>query len=118
MTPSLRYQWGVFFAELDPVVGSEQHGRRPVLIVSQEMANQILPVVTGLPLTSRKPGRRVYPNEIALPAGTAGLQAESLVLCHQIRTLSKLRLATTCGTVAAPADQDAIRKALRFHLDL
>ncbi len=114
----MRYQWGVFYAELDPAVRSEQAGRRPVVVVSREVSNQLLPVVTVLPVTSRKAGRRVYPNEAALASGVGGLTSESLVLAHQIRTLSKLRLTTAAGHVTAEADRLTILSALRFHLDL
>ena len=51
------FQWRVFRANLDPAVGSEQAGQRPVLVVSNEIMNEVLPIVTVLPLTSRKPGR-------------------------------------------------------------
>ena len=89
MTPA---RWSIWLASLDPVVGSEQGKTRPVLVISDTRLNQILPVVNGLPITSRKPQRRIYPNEALLPAGAAGLTAESIVLCYQIRTLDKQRL--------------------------
>ena len=60
------YKWRIFLANLDPVVGSEQGKTRPVLVISEEEINQILPVVNVLPITSRKPGRKVYPNEVLL----------------------------------------------------
>jgi mRNA interferase MazF len=85
-------RWSLWQANLDPVVGSEQGKTRPVLVISETALNDILPVVNVLPLTSRKPGRRIYPNEALLPGGTAGLTADSLVLCYQIRTLDKQRL--------------------------
>lgn len=70
----MKYQWCVFLATLDPVSGSEQGGRRPVLVVSRERINQLLPVVNVIPLTSKKSAdRAIYPNEVLLPAGTAGL---------------------------------------------
>ena len=114
----MQFRWGVFSANLDPVVGSEQRGRRLVLVVSQEDSNLLLPIVTVLPITSRKPNRREYPNEVALPAGTAGLAVESLVLAHQIRTLSKERIGAPLGHVDDPIWQKRVRDALRFHLDL
>ena len=83
----MNYRWNVFMADLNPVIGSEQGFTRPVLVISEERINQILPVVNVLPITSRKSGRVVYPNEVLLNAGTAGLRVESLLLCHQIRTL-------------------------------
>jgi mRNA interferase MazF len=66
-------RWSVWRANLDPVVGSEQGFTRPVLVVSQTVLNDILPVVNVLPITSRKANRRIYPNEALLPARTAGL---------------------------------------------
>jgi mRNA interferase MazF len=60
------YRWRVFFANLDSVIGSEQGRTRPVLVISEEEINQILPVVNVLPITSRRPGRTIYPNEILL----------------------------------------------------
>ncbi|MBI4772465.1 MAG: type II toxin-antitoxin system PemK/MazF family toxin [Chloroflexi bacterium] len=69
----MKYQWHVFLASLDPTQGAEQAGRRPVLVVSQERINQLLPVVNVIPLTSRKStSRAIYPNEVLLPGGTAG----------------------------------------------
>jgi mRNA interferase MazF len=112
-------QWTIFLASLDPTTGSEQAGRRPVLVVSRERLNQLLPVVNVLPLTSRKsPTRMIYPNEVFIPAGTAGLSADSIVLCYQIRTLDKRRLEQTIGELQDIAIQAAILEALRFQLDM
>ena len=94
----MSYQWHVFLASLDPTKGSEQAGRRPVLVISRERINQLLPVVNVIPLTSRKsPSRVVYPNEVLLPAGVAGLAVDSIALCYQIRTLDKGRLERDLG---------------------
>jgi mRNA interferase MazF len=111
-------RWSVWRANLDPVVGSEQGLTRPVLVVSQTALNDILPVVNVLPITSRKAGRRVYPNEALLPAGTAGLTLESIVLCYQIRTLDKRRLGRMFGTLDDETLRRAIVDALTFQLDL
>jgi mRNA interferase MazF len=84
------YQWHIFMASLDPVTGSEQAGTRPVLVISRKSRNQLLPVVNVVPLTSRKSSaRRIYPNEVLLSAGMAGLSADPIALCYQIRTLDK-----------------------------
>lgn len=115
MPPEL--QWNVCLARLDPAEGSEQRGTRPVLVISAEDFNSVMPNLTVLPLTARKEGRRVYPNEVLLSAGTAGLASDSIVLCHQIRTISKSRLAGALGAVASPQLRRAVRSALRFHLD-
>jgi len=73
------YKWHIFLANLDPVVGSEQGKTRPVLVISEEAINQILPVVNILPITSRKPGRKIYPNEVVISIGIGGLKNESII---------------------------------------
>ena len=105
-----------FLTDLNPVIGSEQKGKRPVLVVSNEDFNQLMPVVTVLPITSLKKGRKVYPNETLIGKGVAGLTVDSLVLAHQIRTISKIRLIRQLGTVAEPELQFAIEEAMRIHL--
>lgn len=112
------FQWSIFVVDLDPTVGSEQAGRRPVLVVSREVANTALPVVTALPLTTQRTGRRVYPNEALLPAGAAGLDRDSVVMAHQIRAVSKQRLGARLGTIDEPELREAVRGALRVQLDL
>ena len=74
----MTYRMGIFLADLNPVVGSEQKGKRPVLVVSGEDFNQVMPVVTILPITSLKIGRRVYPNEVLISKGSGGLTADSM----------------------------------------
>jgi mRNA interferase MazF len=111
-------RWSVWLAGLDPVVGSEQGRTRPVLAVSETALNDVLPVVNVLPVTSRKHKRRVYPNEALLPLGTAGLAAESIVLCYQIRTLDKRRLLRMFGTLDDAALREEVPHALRFQLGL
>ncbi|MCG6963598.1 MAG: type II toxin-antitoxin system PemK/MazF family toxin [Acidobacteria bacterium] len=111
-------QWSVWLVDLSPVVGSEQAGRRPVVVVSREAANARLPVVTAVPLTSRKAGRRVYPNEALIPEGSGGIARESVAMAHQVRTVSKQRLARRLGSFDNDAVREAIRLALRIQLDL
>ena len=109
-------RWSIWRANLDPVVGSEQGRTRPVLVISETTANDILPVVNVLPITSRKSGRRVYPNEALLGFGTAGLTEESLVLTYQIRTLDKRRLSRSYGKLDDIGQQERILTALCFQL--
>ena len=111
-------RWSVWLANLDPVVGSEQGKTRPVIVVSQTALNQTLPVVNVLPITSRKPNRRVYPNETLLTALTANLSNESIVLCYQIRTLDKQRLIKMIGDLDDPVIQEEITEALCFQLEI
>ncbi len=115
----MTYQWAVFLATLDPTIGSEQAGRRPVLVISRERLNQLLPVINVVPLTSRKsPQRVIDPNEVLLPAGTAGQTVPSTVLCYQVRTLDKRRLDRRIGILEDPSMRAAIAEALRLQLDL
>jgi mRNA interferase MazF len=110
------FQWAVMEANLDPVVGAEQKGARPVLIVSNEEFNQVMPNVTILPLTSTK--RRLYPSEVLLPKGKAGQPSESIIMAHQVRTISKKRLGKVLGHLSDPQLQQEVYEAIREHLSL
>lgn len=110
------YQWVVMQADLNPVTGAEQKGLRPVLVVSNEEFNQAMPNVTVLPLTSTK--RRLYPAEVFLPKGVAGQPSNSIIMAHQIRTISKQRLRDLIGYLSDAKLKDAVRDAVKDHLDL
>jgi len=113
------YQWRVFLASLDPTKGSEQAGKRPVLVVSNEQINQLLPVVNVIPLTSRKSNKRtIYPNEVLLLAGKAGLKVDSIALCYQIRTLDKNRLEHDFGELTDLDLRKQILEALAFQFGM
>ena len=111
-------QWSVWLANLDPVVGSEQGRTRPIIVVSDSSLNNILPVVNVIPITSRKPNRRIYPNEAVLPASTGGLTLDSIALCYQIRTLDKRRLTEVFGVIDDEDLRQSILDALRFQLGI
>lgn len=81
-------QYDVYLVDLNPTVGREQFGKRPVLIISNNYEN-LLDTVTVIPITSLKDGRKVYPNELLLKNE---LEVPSILLCQQIRTISKNRL--------------------------
>jgi mRNA interferase MazF len=112
------FQWQIVRAQLDPTRGSEQAGTRPVLIVSHEDMNTRLPIVTILPLTTLRPGRRIYPTEVLLPPEVAGQPNASIVMAHQIRTLTKERLLETYGRLEDEVLRERIRQILKTHLDL
>jgi len=112
------FQWQIVQAELDPVRGSEQRGERPVLIVSHEAINESLPIITVLPLTSFKPERRIYSTEVFLPARIAGQPNDSIIMAHQIRTISKGRLQRSFGYLQDEDLREKVRLAIRIHLDL
>ncbi len=118
MTKTINYKGAIFIANLNPVKGSEQRGSRPVLVISDEDFNQTMPVVTILPLTSLKQGRKVYPNETLLSKGVARLPHDSLVLAHQVRTISKARLQKLLGCIKETELMEAINNALRIHFNL
>jgi mRNA interferase MazF len=110
------FQWALFEANLDPVTGAEQKGTSPVLIVSNEEFNQAMPNVTVLPLTSTK--RRLYPSEVLLPGGRAGQPVDSIVMAHQIRTISKQLLGRFFGYLEDAQLQHEVNRAIREHLDM
>jgi mRNA interferase MazF len=111
-------RWSIYRANLDPVIGSEQGKTRPVLIISEDAINDLLNIVNVLPITSRKPGRNTYPNEVLVPANHFGLPNESIILCHQIRTLDKRRLSTLYGEITDTTKQDEVIEALCFQLGI
>ncbi len=82
-----RMQYNIYWADLNPVTGREQAGHRPVLVVSNDIENQ-MDIVTIVPVTSRKKGRKIYPNEVLISLENK----EAILLCHQMRTISKKRL--------------------------
>ncbi len=111
-------RWKIYLANLDPVVGSEQGKTRPVLIISEEEINQLLSIVNALPLTSFKPGRKIYPNEVFLPVDVSGLPKDSIVLCFQIRTLDKKRLIKQIGEITDEELKEEIKDSLSFQLGI
>ena len=110
------FQWAVMEANLDPIAGSEQKGIRPVLIISNEEFNQAMPNVTVLPLTSTQ--RRLYPSEVLLPTGKAGQPLDSIIMAHQVRTISKQRLKGLLGYLEDHQLRQQVREAIKEHLDL
>lgn len=112
------YQWGIFWADLDPIRGSEQARLRPVLVISIEEVNQPLSIVTILSLTSMKPGRKVYPTEVYLKAENTGLPKESIAMAHQMRAISKDRLREKCGSIEDKDIREQIKSVIKVYLDL
>ncbi len=111
-------RWEIYLVNLDPTIGSEQGKTRPVLVISSDETNAILPVINILPLTSLKQGRRIYPNEVLLKKEISGLDKDSLVLCYQIRTVDKKRLIKKLGEVKNDNTRTEIIDALSFQLGL
>ncbi len=111
-------RWSIYRANLDPVIGSEQGKTRPVLVISEDAINELLNIVNVIPITTRKVGRRIYPNEILIPADKYGLPNESIILCHQIRTLDKRRLAQQLGEIDNVGIKEEVIEALCFQLGI
>ena len=88
----------IYYADLSPVVGSEQGGLRPVLIVQNDVGNKHSPTVIAAAITSQKEKARL-PTHIELNSGNCGLAKDSVVLLEQIRTIDKKRLKEKMGEV-------------------
>ncbi len=86
----------IFYADLSPVVGSEQGGLRPVLIVQNDVGNKYSPTVIAAAITS-KMSKTHLPTHIDIYADKVGLQKDSVVLLEQIRTIDKRRLKEKMG---------------------
>ena len=86
----------IFYADLSPVVGSEQGGMRPVLIVQNDTGNKHSPTVIAAAITSQT-GQARLPTHIELNAQSVGLSRDSVILLEQIRTIDKSRLRERMG---------------------
>ena len=86
----------IFFADLSPVVGSEQGGMRPVLIIQNDAGNRHSPTVIAAAITS-KTGKTPLPTHINITGRSCGLSRDSIVLLEQIRTIDKTRLRERMG---------------------
>ena len=89
----------IYYADLSPVVGSEQGGVRPVLVVQNDVGNKFSPTVIAAAITSQLDKAKL-PTHITLPAEKYGLPKNSVVLLEQIRTLDKRRLKEKIGELS------------------
>lgn len=80
----------VFYADLNPVVGSEQGGIRPVLVVQNDTGNRHSPTIIAAAITSRK--KNPLPTHVEITHEIGGLPTDSIVLMEQVRTIDKRRL--------------------------
>jgi mRNA interferase MazF len=109
----------VWWADLAPRSGSEQRGRRPVVVVSHDAFNRTegWRSVIVVPLSTSTRQARRGPTGIALPRGTAGLSRESVALCHQVTTLDRAKLTRAVGTLPAARLAD-VESGLKAAMDL
>ena len=86
----------IFYADLNPVIGSEQGGTRPVLVVQNDIGNKYSPTIIITAITSQI-NKAKLPTHIEIKAGSYGLVKDSVVLLEQIRTIDKKRLKEKIG---------------------
>lgn len=106
----------IFYADLSPVVGSEQGGIRPVIIIQNDVGNRYSPTVIVSAITSQI-NKAKLPTHVEISSEEYGLNKDSVVLLEQVRTLDKRRLKEKIGHMT---DEDMIKvnNALRVSLDL
>ena len=109
----------VFWADLLPRSGSEQSGRRPVVVVSHDGFNRVSAwrSIIVVPLSTSPKQRRRGPTAIVLAKGTASLRHESVALCHQVTTLDRSKLTERIGELPA-ASLEQVSEGLRAALAL
>ena len=91
----------IYFADLSPVVGSEQGGMRPALIIQNDTGNRHSPTVIAAAITSQT-GKARLPTHISLSAKSCGLSRDSVILLEQVRTIDKSRLRERMGRLDEP----------------
>ncbi len=106
----------IYYADLSPVVGSEQGGVRPVLIIQNDIGNRYSPTVIAAAITSQRDKAKL-PTHIELSAQSCGLQKDSTVLLEQVRTIDKKRLRERMGEIT-PETMNSINSALSISFGL
>ena len=106
----------IFYADLSPVIGSEQGGIRPVLIVQNDVGNKYSPTVIAAAITSQI-NKAKMPTHVEIQAGEFGLGKDSVILLEQIRTIDKRRLKEKIGALDAPR-MTAVGSALLISFGL
>jgi mRNA interferase MazF len=106
----------IYFANLDPTVGAEIKKNRPVLIISNNANNKMASTVTIIPITSNI--KKVYPFEVLFESKKSGLLKDSKAQCHQVRTISKIRIQNRKVGLANNQLMLQINAAIKLHLDL
>lgn len=106
----------IYYAGLDPAVGSEQGGMRPVLVLQNNVGNRYSPTVIVAAITSRTAKHRL-PTHVPLGGMVSGLHRDSAVLLEQVRTIDRSRLREYIGTLGA-ADMEAVDTAIQISFGL
>ena len=106
----------MFYADLSPVIGSEQGGVRPVLIIQNDIGNKYSPTVIAAAITSQT-GKSRLPTHININSNEYGLMKDSVILAEQIRTIDKSRLKEKIGQVDS-ATMNQVNSALGVSFGL
>lgn len=106
----------IYSADLSPVVGSEQGGIRPVLILQNDVGNRFSPTVIVAAITSQISKARL-PTHVAVRAGVGGLELDSVVLTEQLRTIDKRRLRERLG-ILPENETELVERAVKISLGL
>ena len=106
----------IFFAELSPVIGSEQGGTRPVLIIQNDIGNQYSPTTIVAAITSQLDKAKL-PTHIEIACETCGLAKDSVILAEQIRTIDKRRLREKVSSLDE-VTMEKVNQALAISLGL
>ena len=105
----------IYYADLSPVVGSEQGGTRPVLVIQNDVGNKYSPTVIACAVTSQLTKAKL-PTHIEVRQGQFGLPKDSVILLEQIRTLDKRRLKERLGQLDAET-MSKVDRAIVISLD-
>ena len=116
MTTMLVKRGDIFYADLSPVIGSEQGGIRPVIIMQNDIVNRYSPTVIVAAITSQI-NKAKLPTHVEISSEEYGLNRDSVVLLEQIRTLDKRRLKEKIGHMT-DSDMEKVNKALLISLSL
>ena len=114
MTPEIK-RGDIYYANLNPVVGSEQGDRRPCIVVQNDTGNHHSPTVVIVPLTG-KAKKHYLPTHVVIPQ-SCGLETSSMALAEQLRTIDRSRLGSYVGRIGT-SEQTAIDKAIAISLGL
>ena len=107
----------MFYADLSPVIGSEQGGIRPVLIIQNDMGNKYSPTVIAAAITSQI-NKNKLPTHIEIDSEEFGLKSDSVVLTEQIRTIDKSRLKEKIGHIDDEKIMDKINNTIGVSFGL
>ena len=105
----------IYYADLSPVIGSEQAGIRPILVVQNDVGNKFSPTIIGIAITSKQKAK--LPTHIEIEGTKYGLDKDSVILAEQIRTLDKRRLKERVGRLDKET-MEKVKKAIEISFGI